>query len=170
MKRRYLYVLMFAVPALLVAAIAALAVFAAAAGVMWIFVYGDSPWPAWADTALAAGFAAVFMVLWLTFMAMAYLTGCRQEERAEFNSKHAWIAVAISVGAVLFMLLYQWRVGNIGAPSASENCSAYCQSRGYLGSGTPPRNAAEQTCSCFDAQGRETVKIPLGELAAPRAK
>jgi hypothetical protein len=164
-KRRYLYVLMFAVPALLAAALIALAVFGAAAlGALWIFVYGDNAWPAWPDQALPALFALVFLALSFTFLALAFAAGRKQEENAAFNPKHAWAAVAVSAGVILFMLLYSWRAGNIGPPPPGANCAAYCQSRGYAGSGTPPRNAPEQTCSCFDSQGREAVKIPLGDV------
>lgn len=170
MKRRYLYVLMFAVPALLTAALVALALFGAAAGALWIFVYGDNAWPAWTDQALPALFALVFFVLCLSFIALAYLAGRKQEQSPAFNRKHASAAVAISVGVIVFMLLYSWRAGNIGPRQPGESCAAYCQSRGYAGSGTPPRNAAAQTCSCYDAQGREAVKIPLGDVTAPKGK
>lgn len=170
MRRRYIYVLLFALPALLVAALIALALFGAAAGALWIFVYGDNPWPKWTETALPAAFAVAFMVLWLAFLTLAYHAGRKQEASAAFNAAHAWAAAAVSVLVVLVMVGYEWRVGNIGAPSPGEACATYCQARGFLGSGTPPRNAAEQTCSCFDAQGREAVKIPLGDAAAPRGR
>ncbi len=161
MKKRHQFVLLYAVPALLVALLASFALFGAAAGVLWIFVYGDNPWPAQAGTALAVGFGAAFVCLWGAFLAMAYRAGRKQEERAGAGSGHALTAAAISACAILFMLLYQWRVGNIGPRPDSVACADYCRSRGYAGSGTPPRNAAEQTCSCHDAQGREALKLPM---------
>ena len=56
MKRRYLYVLIFGVPALLVSVIISFLLFGAAAGVLWIFVFGDNPWPAFAGKMLTAVF------------------------------------------------------------------------------------------------------------------
>jgi hypothetical protein len=44
MRRRYLYVLMFSVPALLASLMMSVAVLGTAAGVLWLFVYGDDPW------------------------------------------------------------------------------------------------------------------------------
>ena len=45
MKRRYVYVLLFATPAFLASIIVSLLLFGAAAGVLWLFVFGDNPWP-----------------------------------------------------------------------------------------------------------------------------
>jgi hypothetical protein len=45
MRRRHLYVFMFSVPGLLASLLVSFAVFGAAAGVLWLFVYGDKPWP-----------------------------------------------------------------------------------------------------------------------------
>lgn len=157
-------------PALLGAALVALVLFATVAGGLWLFVFGDNPWPAWADAMLTAGIALSFLGFWAGFLALAYQAGRKQESRAAFDAKHAWAAAAISIGVILVMLLYSWRVGNIGPPTVVENCSSYCRSRGYAGSGTPPKNAPEQTCSCYDAQGREALKLPLGDLAAPGAR
>jgi hypothetical protein len=46
------------------------------------------------------------------------------------------------------------------------SCADLCRAKGFIGSGVPPRNSGEHTCSCFDAQGREAVKLPLSELRA----
>ena len=51
---------------------AAMAFVAVATGVLWIFVFGDDPWPDWVDTALgvalfAVGVSAGAAVAWLTW-------------------------------------------------------------------------------------------------------
>ena len=43
MKRRYLYLVLFSVPIVLASAIVAFAVFGAAAGIVWLFLAGDTP-------------------------------------------------------------------------------------------------------------------------------
>jgi len=49
-------------------------------------------------------------------------------------------------------------------------CSEFCRNKGFAGSGTPPRNAGEATCICFDTQGREAVKVPMGDVTARQGK
>jgi len=71
---------------------------------------------------------------------------------------------------VLLAALYQWRVGNIGNKSDSELCSEYCWGRGFASSGMPPANSSETTCSCFDEQGSEAVKVPILGVVAARGK
>src|SRR6185369_12892896 len=75
MPRGLLYVLVFALPALLVSGIAAFALFGAAAGAMWLFAFGDNPWPQAAQTALGLGFAAAWLALWLGLLALAFVFG-----------------------------------------------------------------------------------------------
>ena len=43
MKRRYLYSILVCVPGPVVSLIITLVVFGAAAGVLWIFIFGDNP-------------------------------------------------------------------------------------------------------------------------------
>ena len=54
MKARYGYPLLLLLPSAMLAALAAIVVVAVGAGVLWIFVYGDDPWPASANTLLMA--------------------------------------------------------------------------------------------------------------------
>lgn len=63
MKQRYLYVLLFSVPALLAAALIALFLFGVAAGALWIFVYGDTSWPASAGKVLPGIFIVACVAL-----------------------------------------------------------------------------------------------------------
>ena len=158
----------FGVPALLASVVASFVVFGAAAGFLWLFVFGDNPWPAAASTTLVALFAVTCIVFWAGLLAVAYAAGRREEGHESGNGK----ALAISAGATALLaalaVFHQWSVGNLNAPSAETACADFCRAKGFLGSGTPPRNSGQHTCSCFDAQGREAVTLPLSELPAQR--
>jgi hypothetical protein len=169
-KKRYLYILLFGVPGLLVSLVISVFLFGATAGVLWIFVFGDNPWPPSAKKILTTVFGIACLILWIAFMRVAFISGKNQEAYASVNRKHVMASVGITVVTVLSIVLYQWGVGNIGRKSESELCSQFCQVKGYAGSGMPPRNAGAPTCSCFDAHGREAVKIPIEDVTAGRGK
>jgi uncharacterized membrane protein YhaH (DUF805 family) len=166
-KRRYLYVVLFSVPIVLGAAVLAFAVFGAAAGVLWLFVAGDNPWPSSANTLLVAVFVLTFAALALAFTSRAYTVGRREEAHASLNATHAWAAVGATALLILAVGAYQWHVGNIGPKPDDVLCAEFCLGKGFAGSGMPPRNAGAATCSCFDTQGREAVKVPM-ENVVPR--
>jgi hypothetical protein len=164
MKRRYLYVLLFGVPALLVSVIISFLLFGAAAGVLWIFVFGDSPWPASAGKMLTAMFFVACLTLWIAFLSVAFIAGKRQEKTATLNLTHVMVSVGVTAFAVIFLVWHQWGVGNIGTKSEGVSCSEFCQERGFAGSGMPPRNAGAPACICYDANGHEAVKVPIGDV------
>lgn len=164
MKKRYLYVLLFSAPALLAAVIIATVLFGAVAGLLWIFVFGDNPWPPTADTVLTAVLVLACTALWLAMLYAAYVVGKKQEAQATLNTRHVMIAVGVTVLLVLLAVAHQWRVGNLGPKSNGELCADFCRDQGFAGSGMPPRDAGAATCSCFDAQGREAMKVPMGEI------
>ena len=166
MKKRYRYLLLFSLPAFLAALVVSLALFAGLAGLSWLFILGDEPWPAFADALLGGFFFLACLGLWLGLMAAAYLAGKRLETQAD-SSAAPW-AWAIGATALLLLLIamHQLSVGNIGPRSDSMACSDFCQGKGFAGSGTPPRNANDPSCICFDAQGREALKTPMSEAAA----
>jgi hypothetical protein len=168
MQRRWLYVIVFSLPALVASIIASFVVFGAAAGFLWLFVFGDNSWPTAASTTLVALFAVTCIVFCAGLLAVAYAAGRSKEGRASGNGK----AVAISAGATALLaalaVFHQWSVGNLGAPSAETSCADFCRAKGFLGSGMPPRNSGQRSCSCLDTQGREAVKLPLSELPGQR--
>lgn len=170
MKRRYLYVLLFGVPALLAALLVAFMLSGAVAGALWLFVFGDDPWPSYASHVLSALFALTCVSLWIVFLSVAYKAGKKQEQHAAMNTRHVMIALAATVLLVLIGVAHQWRVGNIGAPSNSMLCSDYCQSQGFAASGMPPKDAGAATCSCYDAKGGEAVQVPIADIKAGRGK
>jgi len=88
-KRRYLYLLFFSVPIVLASAIVAFAVFGAAAGILWLFLAGDNPWPPAANILLGAVFVLAFAASALAFTSWAYAVGQQEETAAALNVKHA---------------------------------------------------------------------------------
>jgi len=170
MKQRHLYLLLFSVPALVAALLAGFVVLAGAAGALWLFVYGDNPWPGAAEAALVVLFAAVSLAAWAVLLRRAYRAG-EQHERAGVQPKVGRLAIAAAgITALLLILvgLHQWNVGNIGPKPDSAVCSDFCASRGFAGSSMPPRDAGTPTCTCVDAGGREPLTVPLHEAAARR--
>jgi hypothetical protein len=161
MQRRYLYILMFSVPALLASLMISVAVLGTAAGVLWLLVYGDDPWPARVNTALIALFAFTCVVALLGCLYVAYATGRKQEASPALNGKHVAVAAGATVVLVALIAAHQWDVGNIGTPSDGALCSEFCRTKGYAGSGMPPKDSGMRACSCFDAQGREAIKLPM---------
>lgn len=162
MRRRHLYVLLFAAPALLVSIIAGAAMLAASAGVLWLFVLGDNPWPPMADRLLGAVFFVGGTALCVALLFVAYTVGKQQEAQPTFNTGH----VAISIGATLVLAtVIAARLTGLGRSAGdSEVCSNLCRAEGFAASGTPPRDSGDRTCSCYDAQGRETRRIPPPEV------
>jgi hypothetical protein len=163
MNRGWLHVLLFALPALLVSGIAALALFGAAAGALWLFAFGDNPWPQSAETALGLGFAGAWLSLWLGLLLLAFLRGKRLTAAGALPQRDVLAAAGATMLALAIIVLHQWRVGNLGPASDGERCSTFCQRKGFSGSSMPPRNTGLATCGCVDSQGRESLTVPIGE-------
>lgn len=168
MKRRHHYLLAFALPALLASGAVALALFGALAGSLWLFVFGDNPWPPSVEKVLVALTFVAFAAIWAVLLWRAYAFGKGQEQVSAPMSRHVRVAAAITAVLLLLGVAYQWRVGNIGPPDDGTLCSQFCRDKGFAGSGMPPRNQGAPTCTCFDAQGREAVKVPITEVPGRR--
>ena len=97
MKRRYLYLLLFSVPIVLASAVVAFAVFGAAAGILWLLLAGDTPWPPAADTLLGGVFVLAFAASALAFTSWAYAVGRQEETATSLNVRHAVAAVGATV-------------------------------------------------------------------------
>jgi hypothetical protein len=168
LERRHLYVLLFAVPALLVSIIAGAVMLAVSAGVFWLFLFGDNPWPPIASSVLAAVFILGGAALWLALLTIAWAVGKRQESRPALNRAH--VALAIGVTALLAAVIAGRLTGRnlSGTRSDSLVCADICREKGFMGSGMPPLDSGDRTCSCYDAQGREAERIDLSATAAPR--
>jgi hypothetical protein len=168
MKRRQLYVAMFALPALMVSAAFAAGAVAGGAGLLWIFVFGDNPWPRGTGWVLAIIGIIAFAVVWAMLLALAHAAGRREEQAPRLNRAHVTIAVALTVvlAASGFAL---WKRGTSARASSDEEvCSAFCRSEGFSASGMPPKNSGDRTCSCYDGQGKETRDVPLDQIRRRR--
>jgi len=165
MRKRYLYILLFAFPGLFISLLLAFAVTGAAAGILWIYVFGDAPWSASSEILLPVLFIVSFLLAWITSMALGYSTGKRLEHEKTLNSCHILVSSGVTVALLLFIVLHQWSVGNLGQPSDGVRCSAICREKGYSGSGMPPKASGDRACSCYDNTGKEAVKFPVDSIA-----
>lgn len=120
MKARYSYPLLFLLPSAMAAAAVALLVVAVGSGVLWIFVFGDDPWPSAANTALTSAAACTAIVTFVWLLTLTYRTGKRRESAGGLHRSHALLALGLSVGLPFLALLHQWQVGNLAANSASQ--------------------------------------------------
>ena len=168
MKKRFLYALLFGIPGFGVALLGALLLFGAAAGALWLFVFGDSPWPAAVGTVLPVLFGLVFLGLWSGSIAWGFRLGKKLESDPAPNLKHVLLAAGVTAAVLLLMVLHQFSVGNLGPKSPGLACSDFCREQGYSASGTSPRDAGAQTCSCFDQNGQVVVTTPLDRLGQGR--
>ena len=164
MQKRYIYSLLFGIPGLFIAGFISILIFAAFAGVLWIFMFGDHPWPPASQAIISILFVGTFVMLWIGFVLLGYIAGKRLEKDPGFNRTHIAISAALTLLFILFMVLYQWRVGTIGPRSDSAMCSNFCTQHGYSGSGMPPATSGSRLCSCYDDSGAEALTIPLDHL------
>lgn len=165
MRKRYLYILLFGIPGLFVAGLISIFVFAAFAGILWLYVFGDNSWPTSSETMISALFVVVFGVLWLGFITLGYLVGKKLETNPVLNRNHILISAGLTLMLILLIVFQQWSVGNLGPKTDSLLCSEFCIQHGYSGSGMPPQNSGDRTCSCYDSSGNAALKVPLDHIA-----
>ena len=164
MKKRYLYSLLVGIPGFFVAVIISFAVFGVAAGMLWLYFFGDNPWPASTEKMLTGLFALTFLILWISSITIGFVIGKRLEKDPQLNKSHILISSGLTILCILAMVLQQLSVGNIGPKSDSVLCSDFCSLRGYSGSGMPPTDSGDRTCSCYDNLGNEALKVPLDSI------
>jgi hypothetical protein len=164
MKKRYLYALLFGIPGFFVAGMIALFVFGAVMGGLWLFVFGDNTWPFSMDILLPVLRVVVFLLLWVGFITLGFVIGKRFEKDTTWHWKHVLVSGAVTLLFILFIILQQWSVGNLGPKSDSALCSDYCTRQGYSASGLPPLNSGDRSCSCYDNAGDEALKVPLDKI------
>src|SRR5215216_1277220 len=164
MKKRYVYALLFGIPGLFVSGMISLLLFGGLFGILWLFVFGDNPWPASTETILAILSVLAFLVFWISSILLGYVTGKRLENDPAQNRNHVLLSAGLTVLFILFIVFQQWSVGSIGPKLDSVLCSDYCVQKGYAGSGMPPRDSGDRTCSCYDSSGDEALKVPLDSI------
>lgn len=168
MRKRYLYTLLFGLPGLVLALVLAALAVGAAAGGLWLFVYGDAPWPALTGTLLPTLAGAVFLVIWGGSLAWGYAVGRRLETDPRLDRRHLWLAAGLTLVLLVVIALQQLGVGNLGSPSPSLLCSDFCRDHGYAASSLTPRDAGERICSCLDPSGEKVLSTRLANLPIRR--
>lgn len=161
MKKRYIYAVLFGVPGLVISLGFALLVFGAGAGFLWIFVYGDNPWPAPAEKLLPALFALAFLAAWLLVTVAGFIFGKRLESKSGLSGRHILGSVVATVIPAVVIILHQYGVGNLGTKHVSVVCGDFCRSKGYSASVMPPRDSNDRTCTCLNSDGSEAINISL---------
>lgn len=164
MKKRYLYALLFGVPGFFVSGIVSILFIGSLLGVFWLFVFGDDPWPASLDTLTGILFVIIFLTIWIASVTFGYKTGKKLEIDPTVNQKHILVSVCLTALFIVFIMLQQLSVSDLGPKPDSLICGDFCAQQGYSGSGMPPRDSGDRTCSCFDDSGKEVITIPLGEI------
>lgn len=162
-QRRYLYVLIFAAPTFLVSVVAGGMMLGATAGALWLFVFGDNPWPSAADTLLTSVFVLSCAACWIAQLSVAYAVGKREEVKPALNRTH----VLLSVGStVLLVILIALRMSGVGVGNRPDSlvCADHCLTVGAAGSGMPPQDSGDRTCSCYDGEGRVITSIQLQDI------
>jgi hypothetical protein len=164
MKRRYIYSILFGVPGFIVSLVVSFVVSGFAGGVLWIYVFGDNPWPAYIENLLPILFALVFMIVWLTSLTTGFIMGKQLEKNPILNRKHILISIGVTIIPILFIVFHQMSVGNLGSKSDSARCSDFCIQKGYSASSMPPRDSGERSCGCLDQSGHEIIKVPVDSI------
>jgi hypothetical protein len=164
MKKRYLYSLLFGIPGLFAAGIISILLFGALAGLLWIYVFGDTSWPASADVFLSIGFVVTVLCIWIASIVLGYFTGKKLENDPVVNRNHVLLSAGLTALFLLLILFQQWSVGSLGPKSDTVLCSEFCARHGYSGSGMPPRNTEDRICSCYDDAGNEVLVVPLDSI------
>ena len=114
MKRRYLYSLLVGVPGLVVCLLITYVYFGVAAGVLWISIYRDNPWPVWSGKIVPVIFVLDLLTVWLPFPLIGFIVGKRLEQRPALNKMHVLISAGLTILFILFMLSYRVSPEGIG--------------------------------------------------------
>ena len=164
MKKRFIYMLLFLVPGLFVSLLITVAVFGAAFGVLWLWVYGDTSWPPWIEKVTPALMIAVFVSLWVIAMVAGYVVGKKREAALGFDVRHVWFSLGATLLPIGIAVLHQFSIGTLGPKSDQQRCSEYCGDLGYRSSGITPQRSEEKNCTCFAQYGEEQINVPIAEL------
>lgn len=164
MKKRYVYSLLFGVPGFIVSMIVAIFISGAVAGFLWLYVYGDNPWPASVEKFLPFIFVIILFILWFCSIFFGFKKGKSLEKEPGLDSGHVSISVLATVIPVLLIILHQFKVSNPGAKTDTVLCSEFCMSKGYAGSGMPPKNSGHETCSCYGDDGQLAIETSINNI------
>src|SRR5689334_8888903 len=119
MKKRYIYALLFGIPGLFISVISSFFLFGAVTGVLWIFVFGDNPWPASIENIPVILFVLTFLVVWIGLIGAGYWVGKRLENISTLNRSHILLSSGLTILFITLILLRQFSMGNFGPKSDS---------------------------------------------------
>ena len=161
LKKRYIYAFLFGAPGFFLSLIISVVVFGVTAGIFWLYIFGDDPWPRVWEKILSISFILTFLALWMGTIVTGFITGKALEREPALNRNHVVVSAVATIAPIALLIFHQFRVGNVGPKPASILCSELCIAKGYVASGTPPRDSGDMTCSCFDEHGREIIKLEM---------
>lgn len=126
MQSPLLYVLTGLVWGLLLGALAALFVVAVAAGVSWLYLFGDEPWPEAVDWALPALGFGVFAAVLLGCVVLGLRAGRQTAAAApeEAARRHAGARRLLAVGGLLALVLAGAAAARIAGQDAARETGA----------------------------------------------
>ena len=168
MRKRFAYAFLFGVPGFFFAIVVSFFYSGALFGLAWIFVFGDNPWPSWAQKVFPLLFIFTFLSLFLGSVSVGYRYGKKRESAAALDRMDLLISCGTTVALVFSIILYQCNAGNISPQSNSIFCADFCREQGFSTSSLPPKNSEDENCYCLDDTGREVLKIPLESLHNPK--
>ena len=131
MKRRYLYSILFGIPGLIASAMLTILLFGAAFGFLWLFVFGDNPWPSWSEGLVTVALGLVFLVIWLAFISAGFIVGRRLEQKPGLNKAHILISAGHHGGAAACDLRFPGEQREYWAEVGGDRCSEFCSTKGY---------------------------------------
>ncbi len=160
MRRRHAYLFLFGVPALLASLLVGAIVLVFAMAVFWVFIFGDDTWPGYTNYLLGALFFGGAGTTFAVLLYHAYEAGRRQEEKPSPSGLHIAAAIVSTLALLIVPALYAWHTSQ--ADQTPEGaCAFYCTNRGFAGSGMPPRNSGDLTCTCYGPKGEVGASFPL---------
>src|SRR3954469_15653517 len=152
MRRRYLFVAMFGVPAILAALLGAGALTGTIAGMFWIFIFGDNTWPDYAGWVLGAVFGVTFLAISIGAARLAYLAGLKAEAGGTLNAGYVALSALATAVLVGIFMTWPWGLDKMGSPPDDVACASFCRSHEFVGSSMPPRDSGKRVCGCIDAK------------------
>lgn len=164
MRKRYIYSILFGVPGFSISLIISFIIFGMMTGVLWLYFFGDNPWPLNIEIVLFPLFALIFFLLWIAIITVGYIIGKNLERDSSVNKRHIMASFLLTIAPLILIITHQLIIGNIGSQSDSVLCGRFCNQNGYSASGTSPKNSGRENCLCFDEYGNEALKVSLNEI------
>ena len=90
------------------------------AGVLWLFIYGDNPWPVSAEKLLIAISVLVAVASLATLLSASYFYGKRQELCGGLTMWHVVLALAVTILLPALILFREYEIGAFGSYRVSN--------------------------------------------------